>query len=131
MGFDDVWKRIKELTNIKKMKELAELVGTTQPNVSLKKKADIFPAEWAYEVGKKYGLLTEWIMTGIGPRKLEEISTKEVEIISKIEEWIKQVEEKEPGALAWFTYDFRKKYPEFDKWEKRGEDSSSGNISVG
>jgi hypothetical protein len=130
-NFDKILERIKEVTDIENMVHLAKTVGTVQSNVSKKRKANIFPAEWAYIIGKKYGLLTEWIMTGEGPKNIGEINSKEIEIISKIEEWIKQAEEKEPGALIWFTYDFRKKYPEFDKWEKRGKDNLSGNISAG
>jgi hypothetical protein len=31
---------------------------------------------------------------------------------------------KQPGAVTWFEFRFPEKYPEFDRWEKREENSS-------
>ncbi|WP_028581725.1 LexA family transcriptional regulator [Desulfogranum japonicum] len=71
MTFSKIWKRITSETEIKKFNQLAELVGTTGQYVSRKKNKDEFPIEWAYSVAKKYGLLTEWIIEGKEPRRLD------------------------------------------------------------
>jgi hypothetical protein len=39
-----------------------------------------------------------------------------------LERWIQEEEKKQPGASTWFEFDFRKKYPEFDRWKKKEED---------
>jgi hypothetical protein len=75
MSFLSVWQRILEETDIKKLNELAEIVETTQPYISRKKKQDDFPVEWAYKVGRKYNLLTEWLLTGEGPKKIGSYET--------------------------------------------------------
>jgi len=35
--------------------------------------------------------------------------------------WIQDRARNEPGFWLWSSYDFRKKYPEFERWEKREE----------
>jgi pyruvate-formate lyase-activating enzyme len=124
MSFEEIWDRIRKETKLKKITELAELAETSQPNVSKKKKENNFPVDWAYKIAKKYELNIEWILEGTGPQRPGQ-GSDDPEIIKQIVKWIKEQERKEPGALAWFTYDFRKKYPEFDRWEKREEDSSA------
>lgn len=121
--FSEVWERVRSETNLKKIIDLAKFVGTSQPNVSKKKKENNFPIEWAYEIAKKNRLSIEWILEGNGPKRTEQCS-ENPEIIKQIVTWIQEQEKKEPGALAWFKYDFRKKYPEFDRWEKREEGDS-------
>ena len=72
--FIEVWERIKQETDLKTMGQLAELIGKTQQNISAAKKKEAFPPEWAFKVWEKYHVLTEWIMTGKGPKKIEEAS---------------------------------------------------------
>lgn len=130
MGFEEVWERIKKETGLRRITELAELADTSQPNVSKKKKENVFPADWAFRVAQKYGLSTDWIMTGYGSPRPDQ-SSHGLDIINKIGQWIEGQEKSEPGALAWFTYDFRKKYPEFDRWEKREKgDSAEHNAGI-
>ena len=63
--FSEVFERIRRETDIKNTVQLAKIVGFAQPTVSKKKKLKKFPVEWAYTIGQKYGILTEWIMKGI------------------------------------------------------------------
>jgi hypothetical protein len=72
MVFEEIWGRITSETEIKNLTELGRIVGSTQQYVSKKKKKDEFPVRWAYTVAKKYNLLTEWILTGEGPKSIEE-----------------------------------------------------------
>lgn len=124
MSFEEIWDRIKKETKLKKITELAELAETSQPNVSKKKKEDNFPVDWAYKISKKFGLNIEWILEGTGPQRPDQ-SNDDPEIIKQISKWIQEQERKEPGALAWFKYDFRKKYSDFDRWEKREQGDSA------
>lgn len=128
MDFENVWERIRSQTDLKKIVNLADFAETSQPNVSKKKKENKFPIEWAYKIGKKYKLNIEWILEGTGPQRPDQ-GGHSLEIINQIERWVQEQEKKEPGALTWFTFDFRKKYPEFDRWEKREENSSNKSTS--
>lgn len=114
--FDRIFGRIKEVTDIKNMVQLAKVVSTVQSNVSKKRKEDKFSVEWAYKVGRKYGVLTEWIMTGEGPKSLDESVARKTELISEIEKWIIDKESNLQGTLIWFDIEFKRKFPEFEKW---------------
>ena len=70
--FDEVWARIKLETSLKSLQSLANIIKISQPAVSEMKGKGKFPPGWAYQVGKEFGLLTEWIMTGEGPKRLSE-----------------------------------------------------------
>lgn len=122
-NFLKIFERVKTATSIKNMVQLSEIVEASQQNVSWRKKEDSFPVEWAYKIAKKYELNIEWILEGTGPQRPGQIN-EDPEIIKQIVSWIQELEKKEPGALAWFTYDFKKKYPDFDRWEKREEGNS-------
>lgn len=114
--FDRIFGRIKEVSDIKNMVQLAKVVCTVQSNVSKKRKEDKFSVEWAYKVGKKYGVLTEWIMTGEGPKSLDGSVRRKIELISEIEKWISDKENNYPGMLIWFDIEFKRKFPEFEEW---------------
>lgn len=129
INFEEIWGRICEATDLNKYQELADFVGVTKSNISNRKSGNIFPIEWAYKIAKKYELNIEWIMEGIGPKRPGQ-GNDDPEIIKQIREWIQEQERREPGALAWFKYDFRKKYPEFDRWEKREEGSSAESYTA-
>lgn len=119
-SFEKIFGRIKEATAIKNMVQFSEIVEASQQNVSWRKKENKFPADWAFKVAQRYGLSTDWIMTGEGPQKPGQ-GSDDTEIVKQLGRWIQEQESKEPGALAWFSYDIRMKYPEFAKWEKREE----------
>lgn len=124
LSFEEIWERIRKTTELKKYQELAEFVGVTKSNISNRKASKIFPIDWAYRIAKKYELNIEWILEGTGPQRPGK-GGNHPEIIEQIQNWIQEQERREPGALAWFTYDFRKKYPEFSRWEKREEGDSA------
>lgn len=119
--FDKIFERIKEVTDIKNMVQLAKVVSTVPSNVSKKRKEDKFSVEWAYKVGKKYGVLTEWIVTGEGPKSLDQSIARKTELISGIEKWILDKENNLPGALIWFDIEFKRKFPEFEEWIEKAK----------
>lgn len=118
MNFLEVWTRIKKETSLRSFSELAALVETSQPNVSRQKKEGIFPTGWAYTVGKQYGLLTEWIMTGEGPMRIGETSRLPDQSETRrgiIEEWVQDVREKE-GNDGRIVMELTLQVPEFREW---------------
>jgi hypothetical protein len=116
------------------MVELAKVVGSSQPTVSQKKKEGKFPVEWAYTIGRKYNLLTEWIMEGTGPKRIgEEIETKgsnleiKNETLQDLDRWLTVLANNDKDAIAWFKYDIAKKYPEFAEWKRRDDQKGENN----
>jgi len=158
MNFINIWNRIQASTGIKNLNELSEIVGTSQPTVSRTKKEGQFPVDWAYKIGRKYNLLTEWIMTGTGPMRIgEEVSgegTTDINTISltehrkqkrrhaddlpitineqliPINEWLEQL----PiiDRLE-FLHEFRGRFAAFEIfWQKKIRREEDGkNIAVG
>lgn len=132
MKFLDIWDRIKKETPLKSFNDLAALVETSQPNVSRQKKEGVFPPGWAYAVGKQYGLLTEWIMTGEGPMRLSDTATSSDQGRAPkgiVEEWIQEVREKE-GNDGRIVVELTLQVPEFREWYKEKK-SKSGGAEVG
>ncbi len=127
MNFFKSWERIKQETELKTLRNLAELLNITQPSVSERKKKGKFPIEWAYEIGMKYNLSTDWIMTGEGPkRKNEELKKKFLLIV---DEWLTQLTENDPGREDWFKYHFMDSFPNFKDWfEEKELEGNKGEI---
>lgn len=119
--FDEVWERIREETPIKNMVQLAVIVETSQQNVSKRKKEKNFPIEWAFKVAQKYNLLTEWIVTGEGPKRLSEASdgNPKTAFNSVLAEWLQEQCQDNPHFYANFTAECAAYFPEFAKWLKK------------
>ena len=113
-NFDKIWTRIKEETPIRNLTELAEIAGISQSGLSKAKGRDYFSAEWAYLVGKKYGLLAEWIMSGEGPKRISE--KKKADFLSELEVWAKEVSESE--NLKWLENQIENQFPDFKRWRE-------------
>lgn len=124
--FDKIWERVKSETQVKNMLNLARTVGTTQQNVSKKKKENKFPVEWAYKVAQQYGLLTEWIMNGEGPKRLKDVvdpSDQEEQNTGIIEEWVQEIRKKE-GNDGRIVMELSLQVPEFREWYKEKKSNS-------
>jgi hypothetical protein len=119
MSFSEIWQRIVSETDLTKLTQLADLVGTTQQYVSRKKKKDEFPVEWAYKVGEKYKLLTEWIMKGDGPVRLS-ICEKcfNQDYLKDVDRWLSDLISKEPNRKEWFECAFEDSFPMFKEWRR-------------
>ena len=112
--FEEALARIKAEVGIKTLSGLAEIVGSSQQYVSKKSKESEFPVQWAYLVGKKYGLLTEWIMTGEGPKQIEEKGRSA--FLVELEGWAKEVSESE--NLKWLENQIENQFPDFKRWRE-------------
>lgn len=129
MSFDECWNRIQKETNIKNLTQLAKIVGTSQSNTTKKKQKGEFPAEWAFRVGQDYNLLTEWIMTGQGPKRIG-IESEEG-YFSDLKKWAKETGQSE--NIEWMKNQIDQTFPMFKEWRKRrdetkGQDSEAPAI---
>jgi hypothetical protein len=128
MSFLEIWKRICSETEIKKLNQLADLVDTTQQFISRKKSKNDFSVEWAYKVGRKYNLLTEWILTGEGPKRLNDQAPElnyKFPILNEVEQWLSEVVVNEPQRRDWFTVSLEDSFPMFREWRKKRENKLS------
>ncbi len=119
--FDTTWNRISNETGIKSLRKLAVIIKKTQPTISAAKAKGEFPAGWAYEIEKKYGLLTGWIMTGEGPKKLEE--QREIKFYEELEEWARETGQSE--NTQWLRNQIESFFPMFKKWKEEKEESEA------
>ena len=132
MSFLQIWERVTAETDIKKLNELADLVGTTQQYVSRKKSKNEFSVEWAYKIAQKYDLLTEWLMTGKGPKRLSDEKSEVLShpILLEIDEWLAGLVVEKPEATSWFTFEFESKFPMFSEWKKRKRAEDGRNTTT-
>lgn len=115
--FEEAFKRIEAATGIKTMTELAKIVGSSQQYISKKSREGAFPVVWAHEVAKKYGLSTDWIMTGEGPRRLSELQhCRKFEMLNEFEEWLTEEVRKKPSRKEWFEIQLLDSFQPFKKW---------------
>lgn len=114
--FEEIWERIKIETNLKSLQGLANIIKISQPAVSEMKSKGKFPPGWAYLVGKEFGLLTEWIMTGVGPKTLEELKG-DMAFYEELEEWAKETGRSE--NTQWLKNQIESFFPMFSEWKKR------------
>ena len=112
--FEETLARIKAEVGIKTLSELAKIVGSSQQYVSKKSKESEFPVQWAYLVGKNYGLLTEWIMTGEGQKRIQEKDRSA--FLVELEVWAKEVSESE--NLKWLENQIENQFPDFKRWRE-------------
>lgn len=115
-NFESVWGRIRKETGMKSLQALADMLNKTQPAISKAKAKGNFPPGWAYLVGKEFGLLTEWIMTGVGPKTLEELKG-DMAFYEELEEWAKETGRSE--NTQWLKNQIESFFPMFSEWKKR------------
>jgi len=131
MDFLSIWGRIKNNSDLRTLTNLALFVGTTQQHVSKKKKDNIFPTDWAFKVGQKYGLNTDWIMTGNGSMNSGESEPDyKNELLYDIDRWLTELVIKEPSRKEWFMYNFLDAFPLFAKWKKSLEQEERQDTSI-
>lgn len=128
-NFDSVWDRISQETGIKSLRQLAVIIEKKQPTISAAKAKGEFPPGWAYLIGKRYGLLTEWIMTGEGPKRLEErITHRELKILDEFEEWSQEEILKNPERKVWLEIQLLDSFDKFRKWKIKRDEKKSGDL---
>jgi hypothetical protein len=113
-SFIMVCERLFDELSLKKDKQLIEILETSQPTFSRRKIEGIFPVEWAYLISIRYGLLTEWVLTGKGPKKIG--STMTDQFFSDLEQWGKETGKSD--NLEWLKAQIEMTFPMFKVWRK-------------
>ena len=127
--FDEIENRIKKITGKDKQKELIEILETSEATYSRRKREKNFKIDWAFTIAQKYGLSTDWIMTGQGPKRAnEKLEVKpEEKTIQLLDEWLKEISKDEPDKKIWFRYQIEEAFPSFKEWLKRKEQQNQDN----
>lgn len=146
MNFIEVWERITRETGIKNSAQLSEFIGVSQSAISQhKNKNNEFPIKWAFTIGEKYNLSTDWIMTGKGAKtrggevQNNQIATADFKkrrsavgckFLKDVEEWISERKEDEPKFETWFEVEFRKHFPDYRRWAQRRNEIEEFNNAL-
>ncbi len=128
--FDEAWLRITNSTDIKSLTDLGKILGKRQQTISASKQKNLFPYGWAYPVADKYNLLTEWILTGKGPKRLADLQgsqTYNFPVLKNLDQWLNDLVVNEPGRKEWFKVSVEDAFPMFKEWRKRREEQESKN----
>lgn len=121
-AFEEIFSRIKAETDIASLRQLAKIIKKDQSTISSAKAKNNFPANWAFEVEKKYGLLTRWIMTGEGPKRLDDLKG-DWGFYEELEQWAKETGRSE--NIQWLRNQIESFYPMFIEWKKRRAEGDS------
>lgn len=70
VNFDEVFERIKLVTNTRTQVELAEVLGIRQSSISDAKRRNSVPADWYMKLFEQFGLNPDWLKKGNGPMYL-------------------------------------------------------------
>ena len=111
-SFSEIWERVRKETPLDNFTQLAEIVETAASNITKRKNEDIFPVEWAFWIGEKYGISTEWILTGKKTKAVRRINP----FFFDLEEWAKEVSESE--NLKWLENQIENQFPDFKRWRE-------------
>ncbi len=127
--FESVWKRIREETGIKSLQALADILKKTQPAISKAKTKGDFPPGWAYLVGKEFGLLTEWIMTGEGPKRLRE-GVEINPLLEDVNEWLNEGKKHESAEFRQlFRSQMIRAFFDYEDWKRKRDQQKSGEYT--
>jgi hypothetical protein len=128
--FDEIWARIKSETNLKSLQSLANILKISQPAVSEMKGKGKFPPGWAYQVGKEFGLLTEWIMTGEGQKRQGDTpQNRRFDMLNEFEEWLIEEVRRNPERKIWFEIHLLDSFKTFAEWKRKRDEKESGEYS--
>lgn len=70
VNFDEIFERIKLVTNTRTQVELAEVLGIRQSSISDAKRRNSVPADWYMKLFEQFGLNPDWLKKGAGPMYL-------------------------------------------------------------
>ena len=76
-NFEEIIGRAKLALGIKNQKQLAEILGISPPGITDAKTRGNFPSDWVVKISINHGINPSWILTGIGPMKIEGGEKKE------------------------------------------------------
>ncbi len=116
--FNEAIKRIKQVTGKEKQKDLCAEIGITPQNYRIKERKEDFDANWAFRVSQKYGVSTDWILTGKGPKNFGEQEKPKNDFVLLIDKWVIELKKDDPEREGWFKFTFIDSFPKFATWLK-------------
>ncbi len=129
--FETIFERIKAETGIKSLRQLAEIMKKSHTAILAGKSKNQFPANWAYILGQKYNLSTDWIMTGKGPKRTGETEERKYKIFDRLEEWLDEMDGTKKEKEIWFKHQLQISIPSYKEWEIEKEEETTKNYKVG
>lgn len=69
-----IMRRILEGLGLKKMIQLASILRISQAAISEAHTKKAIPSRWIVELSSQYGLSPTWLLYGIGPKRLDELT---------------------------------------------------------
>ncbi|MCI5140288.1 MAG: hypothetical protein D3909_00795 [Candidatus Electrothrix sp. ATG1] len=112
--FHEIVKRIQEVTGKEMQKELCEELGTTPKSFRAREKKEEFDINWAFRIGQRYKLSTDWIMTGEGPRSHKE-TIKEAAAVT-FGKWMEEQRDKDPRLIPGIEIKLEEAFPDYKEW---------------
>jgi hypothetical protein len=117
-SFAECWERIKSKTPIENYSQLAEIIGLSKSNITKRKEEDLFPIEWAFHVGQKFNLSTEWILKG------KETSQSEGDgmnpLLTDVNDWLNEEEKhKDAEFRILFRQQMIRAFFDYENWVKK------------
>ena len=129
LKFEAILGRIKEETGIKSVRQLAEIIGKNHTTILAAKAKDNFPANWAFEIEKKYGLLTRWVMTGEGPKRLSE-GVELNPLLKDVNEWLNEGKKHESAEFRQlFRSQMIRAFFDYEDWRRKRDQQESGEYT--
>jgi len=70
-NFEEIIKRVNTALKIKNQRQLAGVLGITPPGITDAKTRGAFPSDWVVKISTSHGINPAWLLTGIGPMKVD------------------------------------------------------------
>lgn len=102
-------RRINQETELKTQEEIAKVAEINRSAISQRiRRGQEFNGDWAYKIGKKYNLTTEWIMTGKEPKH-----PVEDKYLIQLNQWMGEIDESKREEVRG---KINEALPEFINW---------------
>ena len=113
--------------------DFAKMCGIPPSTLHGYVKGKIPKSEYLVRIFEECGVSTTWLLTGIGPKYLDDREGKKEgysnPLLNDIEAWLLEQKEGQEGEEedinAWFRVQFGKSFPEFKEWLKKRDEAIS------
>lgn len=116
--FEFSWGRIKNALNIKKQKELAEVLRLSPSAITEGKKTGKFPEKWAKILEDRYAVSANWILNGEGEKFLKHnVAEGDDAFFKDLHEWATEMSMS--SDIRWLYRQIEEHFPGFVEWRRR------------
>jgi hypothetical protein len=127
----EIIERIKERTSLRTNKDICNIIGVLPTNFSRKIRANEFEAEWAFLIAQKYGLSTDWILTGSTAESKNKRTLRftRFPVLNDIESWLDELQNESSSIdrNAWLKAEIFEKIESYKDWTKRREEQQNAS----